>query len=92
MVFSKPFGIRNTVFENHFQKSHYYQSYFWRENSKSITIKKLLYFAVKVDQFDVPRFNALCRGEELRVSNKIQDNKKVNNADLSNRTPNMWPN
>ena len=51
--------------------------------NRSITIKKLLYFAVKVDQFDVPRFNALCRGEELRVSNKIQDNKKVNNADLS---------
>ena len=51
-----------------------------------------MYFAVKVDQFDVPRFNALCRGEELRVSNKIQDNKKVNNADLSDRTPNMWPN
>ena len=57
------------------------------QKNRSITIKKLLYFAVKVDQFDIPRFNALCRGEELRVSNKIQDNKKVNNADLSKQDP-----
>ena len=44
----------------------------------SITIKKLFNFAVKVDEFDVPRFNALCRGEELRVSHKREINPEKN--------------